>query len=335
MNYQQTFKIGLKQGCLFYALSTLLLAIQFGSYIIGSTVLDFMDFEGWVFFIASSVSHASQFALIPYLLGTIVLACRCHKSAMAVQIVGVILLCILNYLNSQVYGIYHFHINGFVLSMVFGEGAGEIFNFSILLYLKEIALFLIVAAIVVSVWYASHRIWQWKKKAYAWFVAGCFIGCTLYAHIWHIYASFYQHQSVMKSATLLPYYFPTSANRFLLEHGFEPPKGVGNVNGRQSEDLQYPIRPLEEVKPESLPNIVVILLDSWNKRTLNAENMPNTYQFAQQNQWFTNHFSGSNGTRSGVFSLFYGLSCYYWESFEPAHIYPVLLKRLQKLGYDI
>lgn len=200
MNYQQTFKIGLKQGCLFYALSTLLLAIQFGSYIIGSTVLDFMDFEGWVFFIASSVSHASQFALIPYLLGTIVLACRCHKSAMAVQIVGVILLCILNYLNSQVYGIYHFHINGFVLSMVFGEGAGEIFNFSILLYLKEIALFLIVAAIVVSVWYASHRIWQWKKKAYAWFVAGCFIGCTLYAHIWHIYASFYQHQSVMKSA---------------------------------------------------------------------------------------------------------------------------------------
>ncbi len=46
MNYQQTFKIGLKQGCLFYALSTLLLAIQFGSYIIGSTVLDFMDFEG-------------------------------------------------------------------------------------------------------------------------------------------------------------------------------------------------------------------------------------------------------------------------------------------------
>ena len=89
------------------------------------------------------------------------------------------------------------------------------------------------------------------------------------------------------------------------------------------------------MKPESLPNIVVILLDSWNKRTLNAENMPNTYQFARQNQWFTNHFSGSNGTRSGVFSLFYGLSCYYWESFEPAHIYPVLLKRLQKLGYDI
>lgn len=254
---------------------------------------------------------------------------------MVVQIIGIILLCILNYLNSQVYAIYHFHINGFVLSMVFGEAAGEIFTFSIWLYLKEIALFLLVAAIVIAIWYASQRLWLWRKKAYAWLVAGCFIGCTLYAHVWHIYASFYQHQSVMKSATLLPYYFPTSANRFLMEHGFEAPKGVGIVNGKQSEDIQYPIHPLEEVTPDSLPNIVVILLDSWNKRTLNAENMPNTYQFAQQNQWFTNHFSGSNGTRSGVFSLFFGLSCYYWESFEPAHIYPVFLKRLQELGYDI
>ena len=58
----------MKQGCLFYALSTLLIAIQFGGYMIGSTILDFMDFEGWVFFIASCVSHASQFALLPYLL---------------------------------------------------------------------------------------------------------------------------------------------------------------------------------------------------------------------------------------------------------------------------
>lgn len=45
--------------------------------------------------------------------------------------------------------------------------------------------------------------------------------------------------------------------------------------------------------------------------------------------------SGSNGTRSGVFSLFFGLSCYYWESFDPAHIQPLFIKRLQELGYEI
>lgn len=88
MSYQQTFMKGLKQGCLFYALSTILLAIQFGCYIIGSTTLEFMDFEGWVFFIASCVSHASQFAFVPYLLGTIVLACRCPKSAIVITVGG-------------------------------------------------------------------------------------------------------------------------------------------------------------------------------------------------------------------------------------------------------
>ena len=165
MTYKNQLINGLKQGFLFYAFSTILIAIQFGFYIVGSPVLDYMDFEGWVFFAASCVSHASQFALLPYLLGFLVLLCRFPKTARVVQIVGVVLLCVLNYLNSQVYAIYHFHINGFVLSMVFGEGAGEIFNFDALLYLKEAGLFAIVAAIVVGVWYLSHRVWLLRKKA--------------------------------------------------------------------------------------------------------------------------------------------------------------------------
>lgn len=110
-----------------------------------------MDLEGWVFFAASCVSHASQFALVPYLLSLLFLLCRYRKTALVVQIIGVVLLSVLNYLNSQVFSIYHFHINGFVLSMVFGKGAGEIFNFDILLYLKEVGLFAVVAAVVVGV----------------------------------------------------------------------------------------------------------------------------------------------------------------------------------------
>lgn len=118
-----------KQGFLFFAFSTLLIALQFGLYITDSSILGLMDLEGWLFFITSCISHAAIFALIPYLLSLIFTFCRCTKTARIVQIVGIILLCIINYLNSQVYAIYHFHINGFVLSMVFGEGAGEIFQF--------------------------------------------------------------------------------------------------------------------------------------------------------------------------------------------------------------
>ncbi len=334
-NYRQQLIRGLKQGCLFYAFSTLLIAVQFGSYITGSSMLDFMDFEGWIFFIASCISHASQFALVPYLLAAILLACRLPKTAVVVQFIGVVLLCILNYLNSQVYAIYHFHINGFVLSMVFGEGASQIFTFDTLLYVKEAVLFLIVAAVVGCVWFLSRRLWLKRHKAYAWAVAGTFVGCTLYAHLWNIYAAFYQHQSVVKSATLLPYYFPTTASGLLLDWGCKQPRTVSGLDSRQGGDVLYPLHPLETVKPDTLPNIVLILLDSWNRRALTEECMPNTYRFASENQWFTNHMSGSNGTRTAVFSLFFGLAAYYWESFEPARIRPVLLQRLQALGYDI
>lgn len=327
-----------KQGFLFFAFSTLLIALQFGLYITDSSILGLMDLEGWLFFITSCISHAAMFALIPYLLSLIFTFCRCTKTARIVQIVGIILLCIINYLNSQVYAIYHFHINGFVLSMVFGEGAGEIFNFDIMLYLKEIALFLVVAAIVIGVWYASYFLWKKRQKAYAWTIAGCIIGSTLFAHLCHIYGAFYQQPSVMKSSTLLPYYFPTTSNGLLLKLGCTPPReSMIQMNGKQSADIQYPIQPLqkEKMNPDSLPNIIFILIDSWNTRSLTAECMPNAYQFAQQNQWFSNHVSGSNGTRSGVFSLFFGLSCYYWESFDPAHIQPLFIKRLQELGYEI
>ena len=327
-----------KQGFLFFAFSTLLIALQFGLYITDSSILGLMDLEGWLFFITSCISHAAMFALIPYLLSLIFTFCRCTKTAKIVQIVGIILLCIINYLNSQVYAIYHFHINGFVLSMVFGEGAGEIFNFDIMLYLKEIALFLVVAAIVIGVWYTSYLLWKKRQKAYAWTIAGCIIGSTLFAHLCHIYGAFYQQPSVMKSSALLPYYFPTTSNGLLLKLGCTPPReSMIQMNGKQSADIQYPIQPLqkEKMNPDSLPNIIFILIDSWNTRSLTAECMPNAYQFAQQNQWFSNHVSGSNGTRSGVFSLFFGLSCYYWESFDPAHIQPLFIKRLQELGYEI
>ena len=138
-------------------------------------------------------------------------------------------------------------------------------------------LFRSVAAIVIGVWYASYLLWKKRQKAYAWTIAGCIIGCTLFAHLCHIYGAFYQQPSVMKSSALLPYYFPTTANGLLLKLGCTPPREcMIQMNGKQSADIQYPIQPLqkEKMNPDSLPNIIFILIDSWNTRSLTAECMP-------------------------------------------------------------
>ena len=117
--------------------------------------------------------------------------------------------------------------------------------------------------------------------------------------------------------------------------GFKAPVDTRMLQKGGNGTLAYPIHALQTERPDSLPNIVLVLLDSWNKRSLTPQCMPNTYRWAQQQQWFDNHLSASNGTRSAVFGLFFGLTCYYWEDFEAARVSPVFIDRLQQLGYDI
>lgn len=73
-----SFLSSLKRGFLFYALSVLVIALQFVSYIFGNSILDLMDLEGWLFFIASCVSHASQVALIPFIVYVVFSASVSH-----------------------------------------------------------------------------------------------------------------------------------------------------------------------------------------------------------------------------------------------------------------
>ena len=328
---------GLACSFLFYAFSSLFLAVMFCTYMIGSPVLSSMDFEGWVFFIVSAMSHASMFMLVPFLVALPFNLFGWRKVALSIQGVLVSLLFVLNFINEQVYAIYKFHLNGFVLNMLTGPAAGDIFTFDAALYFKEICLLLLVVCLAVVAYVLSRYVYAKKQKAYALPIICTFIGCTLYTHIWNIYADFYQHRSVAKSAQLLPYFFPTTS-KSLMKNVFHltPPDSNGQLSSfEESEDIIYPVNPLREETPDSLPNILVIMVDSWSKRCLTADNMPNTYAYAQQNEWFKNHVSSSNGTRGSVFGFFFGLPSYYWNSFDKATIRPLFIDLLKKNNYDI
>jgi membrane-anchored protein YejM (alkaline phosphatase superfamily) len=67
---------------------------------------------------------------------------------------------------------------------------------------------------------------------------------------------------------------------------------------------------------------------------LTLEIMPETYAFAQRTAWFRNHLSGGNGTRMGVFTMFYGLYGPYWFPFLREHRGPVLIDELIKDDYQ-
>ncbi len=326
-----------RQGFLFYGLSALLLAVMFATYISDSEVLRLMDFEGWVFFVSSCVSHAAVVALLPFTIALLPYVLGLRRTGGVIHVVLMSLIVILNYVNEQVYALYRFHINGFIVNMMTGPAAGDVFTFDIKLYVKVVGIFLLLIGIVVAVWCLAKHIFRKKRKAYAWVFFWVFWGCTLFAHLWNIYADFYHHQSVAKSGQLLPYYFPTTARGMMVKtFGLEPPLGNDDlVVDEVVDDCRYPFNELERETPDTLRNIIVIMIDSWNKRTLTAECMPNTYAFAMENQWFCNHLSCSNGTKTAVFGFFFGIPGYYWDTFESAGVKPVLIKELQRNGYDI
>ena len=120
----------MKKGIAFYFVSTIILSIQLFYFIVGSSVSTYMDFSGWLFYIASCLSHAATISLIPLILFVLLKICRLDKPATGVFILTSATLSTIAYIDMIVYNLYRFHINGIALSMFFGKGGREIFNFS-------------------------------------------------------------------------------------------------------------------------------------------------------------------------------------------------------------
>ena len=335
-NLRQT----LRTGFIYLLLSTVLLAIVFFSYILRSASLDFMDIGGWLYFVCSCLSHAALFAAIPFLLLYLPAALlgAGPKTSGGLMCTGEVLLVVGFIINGFVYGLYHFHINGLVISMLTGPGASEIFVFSPWIYLKGTLYILAVIALCAALLWLSIRLSQrrlphlWRNGLLS------LLAVTLLAQGMHVYAAATMKRSVLEATGFLPYYFPIRMNSTLDRWGlidgdklslmqFDDGGGEGNI--------AYPLNPLN-VRPSDEPlNIVIFGVDSWNYRTMTRDCVPNIYSLADSAELYTDHWSSSNGTRGGLFGLFTGVSSYYWDSFERGNIQPMLVSEMRRQGYQI
>lgn len=326
----------LKEGFLYYLLSTFVAGILLMFYVQGDVVVDSLDALGWIFFITSCWSHAAIVLLAFWLVFFLPWALLKWRRVAASLLVGsTSLLMILAFVNMQVYKIYRFHINGFILNMITGPNAGDIFDFDTKLYLTESLMFLVVVAVCIGLWFLAARLGDRLFRRHVWGGIGLLLSLLLIANGIYVYGSFVVKPSVLKSARLVPYYFPLSASNLLEDMGFE--RKVLNISDDDaSGELCYPLQPLEVQDSTALqrPNILLILIDSWSRQSLTPECMPNLWQLAHEEQWYQNHVSCSNGTRYAVFGMFTGLEPYYWTAFEASRTSPLLVDRLLELGYD-
>ena len=91
--------------------------------------------------------------------------------------------------------------------------------------------------------------------------------------------------------------------------------------------------PLLDKSSQKPFNIIIVYLDDFSYIQLNAQNMPFSTQFTNDNIVFLKHISGGVSEKEFLFTLFYGLPITYMPSVLAHHTPAILLQLLQNKGY--
>lgn len=283
------------------------------------------------------VSHYFMLNLMLALLiwGASCLAGRKAAAGIAITLSGLFHAILI--IDTRIYAIFHFHINSLVWNIVSTEGASD----SIILGKGTLATFAAIMAAILAAVTAVARFATGSrttdsrrlKASRIIFAAGLLLLAAdkgMYA-----WADLHNNTDITKNAKLYPLYQPLTVKRIASKvFGMNVNREDSVSVSKGGDMLNYPKQPLRfDNAGKPLPNIVVIVIDGLRADMLNSEIMPNAVALGGESLVFGNHFSGGNGTRFGIFSLFYGIQGTYWHNFLGARRSPVLIDTLIDKGY--
>lgn len=291
----------------------------------------------FIFVLASWLCY-SVYYLLPSALLTWLAYRLSSQRAWPTYITAVItsgLTTLLLYANAKLYALYGTFINGFIINLVTTPGGIESLGGSTESSIGFALIALGFLALQAVLLFLATRIAGRRKEQSACSLKWGWLALLLLTIGIHLgYAA---HDATGKTATTeiaeqIPFFQTVTAKSLFKKLGMniaERPKL--RIDGR----LNYPLQPLSVQTPAKPYNIVWLIAESWRADMLNPDVMPHTWKFAQQAQNFTRNYSGGNGTRMGVFSMFTGLPGNYWFPFLRDHRGAAIIDVLQEQGYDI
>jgi len=245
---------------------------------------------------------------------------------------------VLLFADSQIYEIYDFHINGFVINLVTTPGGIEsmgmsdsgtaIFSLRIFALFAGAALLLWLMHAVVVRRAGQPPLWKYR------YLMLLFALTTTGERIAYGVSHFSGYAPVLVAANRFPLYQPLTFNSLAKKIGLQPVDDEKRLIKTEISRVQYPLAPLAVTPPERPLNIVWLVSESLRADMLDPEIMPATWRFAASAHRYTRHYSGSNSTRMGVFSMFYGLYGNFWFPFLESMRGPVLFDVLGAQSYQ-
>ncbi|WNC72421.1 DUF3413 domain-containing protein [Thalassotalea psychrophila] len=291
-----------------------------------------------IFLFTYSVAHLGLLALL--LTGLLHLLARIIKHYVAIRFIAIILVSLalsLLLADTFVYQQYRFHFNGIVFELMV-EGGTEIFSFSWQLWtlIGLIILAFFAAQIFLSEMLRNKFVrtqFSLKTPLKVWLVF------LLLGHGIHTWADAKFEKNITQQARYLPISFPLTAKGFMAKFG------VVNIEAQKQQALlkqkkvksaiNYPLSAMQCEPVEQQKNILMITLDSWRSDMMDAKMTPTIQSIADKGTHFKQHYSGSNNTRHGMFSLFYAIPGHYWQPILDTQNSPVLMDVIKEQSYDI
>ncbi|MCB9897394.1 MAG: sulfatase-like hydrolase/transferase [Planctomycetes bacterium] len=238
----------------------------------------------------------------------------------------------------RVVRMYGFHINSFVWNLITVPGgiesmdAGDSTRVTMALegaalLLLEIALWRLAASDVMAS--VSRRLPRLR-----WIVA-IFVLLLAFERMTMGLSDAADYRPVVTQADLLPFRVPIRMHSFAESIGLEAQHGDDVVMDVGSRRISYPRSPLERAPGSPVRNVLWLVSESWRADMLDPEIMPATSAFAVRSLDFRRHYSGGNGTRMGMFSMFYGLYGSSWFPFLAGNVPPALLELMRSEGWSM
>lgn len=311
--------------------------------ILGSRYLFIADWPqtllGRFYAIISCIGHFSFLTFIAYLILLFPLSFFIHSSKwqrIIAVIVATIAITIL-LIDIEIFSIFRMHLNFAIWQILTSPDDSNVLS------AQWQKLFIFVPFILLLE--TIFAIWSWRKlrsltkrRKYCKPVIATFILCFLFSHLIHIWADANFYRPITMQRSSLPISYPLTARHLLERYGFI---NQGNYESRIKQEgnpfaiaIEYPLSKINYQRQELPYNILIIVTDDWDQNN-QLKNMPLLSEFAKQNIQFTNHFSASNTSSLGEFSLFYGLDPNYYNSILASHKPSAFIETLTKQRYSL
>lgn len=287
----------------------------------------------------TTISHFFTIGVLPLLVSLLLfLITKSSRIAEVVNIIFSTLVLIVVKLDAVIFEQFRYHISPIVLKLVFGKRSSDIFQFSATNIVIASLFVILLIGLQFGLHYLSKKILIRKSSFKVNATISCLVFFLLVSHLVYAWSDANYYRPVTQIKNVFPVFFPLTADKLMMNLGL-----VDLEKMRQNEKMQiatsentvqYPLKAITSENTGQRKNILYLVIDTWRDGFLTAEITPNIFEFSKRCQIYDNHFSGSNMTTGGVFSLMYGIPATYFDTFTGQQIAPVLTKELAKQQFQ-